>query len=609
VRRLVVLLLLGLLLAACADAPVTPPPPPPVPTPQPRPTELVLGVDDLGAGFNPHLIAHTSPVTTALSTLVLPSVFRPDASGALQLDRTIATSAEVVATEPFTVSYELNLDASWSTNSPVAAEDFVYLWERMRGEPGVVDAAGYKLITAVRSRAGGKAVDVAFSRAYPAWQHLFSDLLPAHLLKDAPGSWTGATLNGLPASGGPFRIVSVDRARGDVVLARNDLYWDTPTVLDQLVLRRLDPTAMATGLANGDIDVALPQAGTGIRTALGGLTPAPNLQPAPQPTVTELGLRADSGPLADQRARQGVAAIVDRDAIRAAVAPEALPADAFGPAPSEPGYASTAPAAAPARPDPEQAGQLLAAAGWARSLTTGRWTIDGRPARLIIGAAAERADDVRVAEQVAAQLDAAGIDATIVAPSGVELFGLATVPAVAPGSTAPSTTTGAAPGTTGPSATPAPAGPTSGARTTTTTPGATTTSAAPTGLPPPPGGVEVDLMVLPRNVGGDVGTELASDFGCPVPTPVVAVPARTPTGFCSPTLQPLLDELVSANPRPDATAAVESALWTQVPALPLFQPVTLVVSTPAADGLTGIGPGPLVTGPVTGAERWRPPPS
>ena len=330
-------LLLVLVLAGCTDAPVNQPPPPPVPTPQPAPTELVLGVDDIGAGFNPHLLAHTSPVTNALATLVLPSVFRPDGAGTLQLDRTIATSAEVVATEPFTVSYELNLEASWSTNAPIAAEDFVYLWERMRGEPGVVDAAGYKLITEVRSRAGGKAVDVVFSQAYPAWQHLFSDLLPAHLLKDAPGSWTGATINGLPASGGPFRIISIDRARGDVLLGRNDLYWDTPTVLDQLVLRRLDPTAMATGLANGDVDVALPEAGPAIRTALGGLIPAPHLQPAPQPTVTQLGMRADTGPLADQQARQGVAAIIDREAIRAAVAPEALPVDAFGLAPSEPG--------------------------------------------------------------------------------------------------------------------------------------------------------------------------------------------------------------------------------------------------------------------------------
>jgi hypothetical protein len=46
-------------------------------------------------------------------------------------------------------------------------------------------------------------------------------------------------------------------------------------------------------------------------------------------------------------------------------------------------------------------------------------------------------------------------------------------------------------------------------------------------------------------------------------------------------------------------------LWTQLPVLPLFQPVTLVVSTPPADAVTGVGPGPLVSGPVTGAERWR----
>ncbi len=594
------LILLILLLAGCTDAPVPQPPPPP-PTPPPRPTELVLGVDDIGAGFNPHLLAHLSPVTTALATLVLPSVFRPDTSGTMQLDRTIATSAEVVATEPFTVSYELNLEASWTTNTPIAAEDFVYLWERMRSEPGVVDAAGYKLITQVRSRAGGKAVDVVFSRAYPAWKQLFSDLLPAHLLKDAPGSWIGATLNGLPASGGPFRIVSIDRARGDVVLARNDLYWDTPTVLDQLVLRRLDPAAMATGLANGDLDVALPESDAGIRTALGGLTPPPHLQQAPQPTVTRLGMRSDSGPLADQRARQGIAAIIDREAIRASVAPDALAADAFGPAPSEPGYASTAPAGAPARPDPVLAGQQLAAADWERSLTNGRWTVNGAPARLVVGAAAERPEDVEVAQLVAAQLDKAGIDTTVVAPSGVALFGQPTVPPTPPSSTAPNPAADDAVPTTAAGASAPPSRAPSA-------PGTASAAATATSTPPPPGGVEVDLMVLPRTVGRDVGSELASDFGCPVPTTVVAVPARTPTGFCSPTLQPLLDELVSASPRPDATAAVERALWTQVPELPLFQPVTLVVSTPASDALTTIGPGPLATGPATGAERWRAPP-
>jgi hypothetical protein len=45
-----------------------------------------------------------------------------------------------------------------------------------------------------------------------------------------------------------------------------------------------------------------------------------------------------------------------------------------------------------------------------------------------------------------------------------------------------------------------------------------------------------------------------------------------------------------------------------VPALPLFQPVSLLVSTSAADTGTAVGPGPLLTGPLTGAQRWTAPP-
>lgn len=610
-RTSAALLLLLFLLAACTDAPVqAPPPPPPAPTAPSGPTELVLGVDDLGAGFNPHLLAHLSPLTTALSTLVLPSVFRPDASGEMQLDTTIATSAEVVSTEPFTVSYELNLEASWSTNAPIAAEDFVYLWERMRGEPGVADAAGYQLITDVRSRAGGKAVDVVFAHAYPAWKGLFTGLLPAHLLKDAPGSWIGALTNGLPASGGPFRIASVDRARGEVVLARNDLYWDTPTVLDQLVFRRLDPPAMAIGLGNGDLDVALPDADPDVDTALRGLAPAPRQQPAPQPEVVQLGMRADGGPLADVRARQGIAAVVDREAVRASVAPESMPANALGLAPSQPGYAATAPATV--APDPVQAGQLLASAGWSRSLTTGRWVANGSPVRLTIGAAAERPGDVLVAQAVARQLAAAGIDTTVVAPNAVDLFGLPTVPATPPStsSTPPPTSTTAEPTavpTTGPTAGAPTAGAPTTAGSTPATTGPSSSATTSTTQPPPAGGVEVDLLIGPRTVGGDQGTELASDYGCPVASAVVPVPPRSPTGFCFSALQPLFDELLTPSPRPDTAAAVERLLWIQMPALPLYQPVSLVVSTAATDELTQIGPGPLMTGPVTGAERWRPP--
>jgi hypothetical protein len=105
-------------------------------------------------------------------------------------------------------------------------------------------------------------------------------------------------------------------------------------------------------------------------------------------------------------------------------------------------------------------------------------------------------------------------------------------------------------------------------------------------------------------VGDDPDTELASDYGCPPGDAATAEPAPA---FCFPALQVLLDQLVAGPDDPELRAVVEDVLWRQLPALPLFQPVTLVVSTPAADVATGIGPGPLETGPMTGAQRWSAP--
>ncbi|MEU7812155.1 ABC transporter substrate-binding protein [Pseudonocardia sp. NPDC049154] len=592
------------LLAACTNAPVEQPvPPQPAPPPTTaRATEVVVGVDDLGAGFNPHLLADRSPVTQALATLVLPSVFRADAEGALQLDRTVATSAEVTSTSPFTVSYELNVQASWSSNSPIAAEDFVYLWQQMRTQPGTVDAEGYRHVTDVRSRAGGKAVDVVFDEPYPQWQYLFSGLLPAQILKDAPGSWTGALQGGLPASGGPFRVAAVDRARGEVTLVRNDLYWATPATLDQVVLRRLGPQTLAEGLRVGDVDVAMPTSGPEVTEALASLGSAITTAPAPRATVTDLALRSDYGPLSDVRVRQAVGALLDRERIRAAVAPDAVPADAFGLAPSQPGYAATAPAGAPARPDPAAAERLLTEAGYTRG-SDGAWTLGNTPLSIVVAAGAERGTDVDVAEAVADQLRAAGIEVQVVAPPAADLFTQRAVLATPPTTTTPPTSPSSVSGT----ATPTPgAAPTTGPSASATAPA--TTSAPPSGTAAPNATVRADILVEPRAVGGPIGPQLASDYGCPDPTPSLPAPPALPNGFCSAALQPVLESLAAAAvPDPGQLATAERVLWAQLPALPLFQQVSLLVSTTPGAAATGFGAGPLGTGPLTGAQRWSAP--
>ncbi|MEQ3551577.1 ABC transporter family substrate-binding protein [Pseudonocardia nematodicida] len=590
-RALPALLLAGLLaLTACSAEPQpAPAPEEPVPTEAVgAPTRVTVGVDGLGPGFNPHLRSDQSTTTTALAAITLPSVFRPDEQGNLRIDPTVATSAEVTSQDPFTVSYELNVEAGWSSGAPIAAEDFVYLWQQMSSQPNTVGAAGYREITDVRSRAAGKAVDVEFDQPYPHWQELFANLLPAHLLKDAPGGWTAPFQNGLPASGGPFRLMQVDRLRGEVLLARNDPYWDVPAVADEIVLRAIPPNTLPTALSSQDIDMALPDAAPDVTAALDVLARSPEpptVQRAPRPLVQQLEFRSEDGPLADPRVREGIAALLDRNAIRERVSPDATPVDAFGAAPSDPGYTATAPDGAPARQDPVEAAAALTEAGYVRD-ADGRWALGGRPLSLVIGAGASRTQDVEIARVVAEQLEAGGVGATVVAPPAPDLLTSDTVAPVTP-----SPTTTPAPG----------AGPAPGGETPSQAP------ASPTASPSPEAGggsaVAVDVVVVPRPAYGAIGPRLNSDYGCPPD----GVGDDLPGTSCFPALQPLLDELLTGPEDPAVIGEAERVLWRQLPALPLYQAQGLVVSNRQTDESTRVTPGPIATGPLSSAKDWGEP--
>lgn len=511
-------LAVGLVLAVLAACTSTPPPPvvgqvPPAPAPQiePNPSQLRLGVDDLGIGFNPHRVADLTPASRATAALVLPSVFRPGADGAPRLDTTVVTSATVTSTRPFTVSYEIAPAATWSDNAPVAAEDFVYLWQQMRSQPGVVGAAGYRAVSDVRSRAGGKAVDVVFDRPYPAWRSLFDNLLPAHLLKDAPGAWGGALTDSIPVSAGPFVVKIVDRIRGQVTLARNDRFWGTPAVPDEVVLQAADHASLLDRIRSGDVQASQFRA-DGTDLAALGVGPPVTSRTLPEPQLVQLVLRSDDGPLADVRVRRAVAASLDRSALIAAGTdggPAAtLRADAFATAPSAPGYRSTLTAASPAvERDPGRAAALLAEAGYVRG-GDGLWARDGRPLTLRIAAPPQVSPYGRLIGPMITQLRAAGVDTVVVADAGANPFppGRGPLPSSTP---TPPTTAPGPPAPGAPAPTPATTASSSGTRSSTTT-----TSVPPT--PDSPSDLAVaDVSVLALPIGTDPIADLTSAVGCP----------------------------------------------------------------------------------------------
>lgn len=310
-----------LALAACTANP----PPPVESTDSPKPTTAVptkntvaVAIDDVGIGFNPHLLADQSPVNSAVSALVLPSPFRPaldPARPGVTLwvpDPSVLVSATAVPPEaPTTITYQLRNEAQWSDGAPIAAEDFRYLWQQMITQPGVVDPAGYGLIDDVESSGGGKTVTVTLTAPYPAWRELFTDLLPSHLVKDTPGGFARGLGDSIPVSGAQFHIKSVDRGRDEIVLERNDRFWGTPAKADQILMRRGgSPAQLADSIRSGDAQVARVHGGA---ATLGQLSVIPSVRTGTelQPRVLSVTLNGRVSTLAEPTVRKGLFGLLD----------------------------------------------------------------------------------------------------------------------------------------------------------------------------------------------------------------------------------------------------------------------------------------------------------
>ncbi|WP_235926083.1 ABC transporter family substrate-binding protein [Actinokineospora pegani] len=545
-----------LALAGCTNAP----PPPLVtteiartaPTSEPDLGEVVIAVDSVAGGNNPHKLADQSTLTTALAQAALPSVFRPGPDGTPRLDRTLMVSAEVTDAEPYTVTYRLRPQASWSDSAPIAAEDFVYLWEQLRAAPGVVDGAGYRLISNISAREAGRVVEVTFEQAYPGWRSLFANLLPVHLLKDLPGGWANALRESYPVSGGPFNVRSLDRDRGEVVLERNDRYWDTPATLDRIILRRADLDGITGGLRTGNSQLALTRLTDRGATAMAALEPEVTIAQVPRPSVATVLLRPVGAAMADQRVRAALSALVDRQALISAGTgggPSATQvANAQVQAPSAPGYQPTLPAGALAGVDAARAEALFAEAGFAK--VDGVWAFGQTPLELVLAAPEGDEAYLAIAKELQRQLTAGGVRTRLVTPSGEELYG--------------ELLSGR---------------PQSGARE-----------------------PEVHLVVGPQPAGGDQATLPAVRFGCQPADDPDAPAVANASGLCDESVQEAARAaLTGQRPLPDVLAGIEPELWAQAVAIPLFQEVDTLVQRRE---MIGVDAGPPFAGPFAGAAGW-----
>ncbi len=579
--------------------------------PPPRAMQIIMAIDTIGPGFNAHLLSDQSPVNAAISSLVLPSSFRPVPDPASPtgsrwvLDPTLLVSADVTNDNPFTVTYKIRPEAQWTDNAPIAADDYWYLWQQMVSQPGVVDPAGYDLITGVQSIEGGKTAVVTFSQPYPAWREMFNDILPAHIVKDVPGGFAAGLVRALPVTGGQFRVDNIDPQREEILLARNDRYWAAPAHPDQLLFRRAGATAaLADSIRNGDTQVAQVHGGA---AAFAQLSAIPDVRTARivTPRVMQLTLRAQQPKLADSQVREAILGLLDVDLLAAVGAGSdntVTLAQAQVRSPSDPGYVPTAPPAM----TKEAALELLANSGYQVSPVEtsmpptpgtpvpdnnrGRITKDGVPLALVLGVAANDPTSVAVANTAADQLRNVGIEASVLGLDPAVLYGDAVaqnrVDAIvgwhqAGGDLA--TALASRYGCRALEATPV----------STTTAGATTTSTP----SPTPGAIQD-----PPPLTGTTTATPTTTSPAPESDELVQAPSNL-TGICDRSIQPKIDgALRGTEDIGEVIDAVEPRLWNMSTVLPILQDTTIVAAGPRVQNVSLSGAVPV--GIVGDAGKW-----
>lgn len=578
--------------------------------PPPKATQIIMAIDWIGPGFNPHLLADQSPVNAAISSLVLPSSFRPvpDAKtptgSRWELDTTLLDSAEVTSQDPFTVTYKIRPEASWTDNAPIGADDFWYLRQQMVSQPGVVDPAGYDLITGVQSVEGGKVAVVTFSQPYPAWRELFNNILPAHIVKDVPGGFAAGLARTLPVSGGQFRVENIDPQRDEILLARNDRFWSAPAKPDLILLRRGgDAAALADSIRNGDTQVAQVHGGTATFAQLSAI---PDVRTARivTPRVMQLSLRAQQPALADSQVRKAIFGLLDVDLLAAVGAGDdntVTLAQAQARSPSDPGYVPTAP---PAISKGDALGLLVDAGYEVEPVATPTSSTpgtpapdsdrrhimkDGAPLSLVLGVAANDPTSVAVANTAADQLRNVGITASVSALDPVALYGDALtnnrVDAVvgwhqAGGDLATALASRY------------------GCRALEATPVATAETE--TSGPQPPG----TTATAPTSVPGPTTSGTPTTVASPAPeTGELVQAASNITGICDRSIQPKIDAALDGSEPIDAViTAVEPRLWNLSTVLPILQDTTIVAAGPSVQNVKLSGAVPI--GIVGDAGTW-----
>lgn len=211
--------------------------------------------------------------------------------------------------DPFSVTYTLHPDATWSTGEPITCTDVGFTWQAIMDTTASLSTVSTDKIVSIEATDDeGKVCQITFSEPVAAWadimgastQYVLSaanstvgadfDLEAANAETDnesseGAGSETlndgesvvmdiaGELNNELPYSGGPFILEEFDAAGGEATFVRNEDFWDEEdfALLDGFtIVAQADQDTELNALLAGEVAAIYPQPVPGVADTLEG---------------------------------------------------------------------------------------------------------------------------------------------------------------------------------------------------------------------------------------------------------------------------------------------------------------------------------------------------
>lgn len=223
--------------------------------------------------------------------------------------------------EPFTVTWTIREEATWSDGTPITADDFEFTYQTVMNEDFTITSRnGYEQMTATEV-VDDKTWRATFDEVFAPYRTLFgtTPVLPAHVLEgeDFNTVWNDGIVDpatGDPIASGPFQFDEWERGQR-ITLVRNENFWGEPAILDQITFRYIEETpTLVQQIRGGEINLFDPQPQLDLIEQLEAIDGV-SVQSDSGPQWEHIDFNFDNPTLANQYVREAIIRGIDREAI------------------------------------------------------------------------------------------------------------------------------------------------------------------------------------------------------------------------------------------------------------------------------------------------------